>query len=87
MAPGMYSQTTGPCDECNGQGEMVDMEKRCKTCKGKKVKKDRKKINVEIDKGAPTGEQYTLSGEGDCVPDVEHGDVIVVVAVRPNKIF
>jgi len=21
MGPGMYSQSTGPCDECNGQGE------------------------------------------------------------------
>lgn len=21
LAPGMYSQRTGPCDECNGQGE------------------------------------------------------------------
>jgi len=87
MGPGMYSQSTGPCDECNGQGEMIDMEKRCKTCKGKKVKKDRKKLSVEIDKGSPNGEQFTVHGEGDCVPDVEAGDVIVVVQIRPNKVF
>lgn len=55
MGPGMYSQSTGPCDECNGQGEMIDMAKRCKKCKGKKVMRDRKKLNVDVDKGAPTG--------------------------------
>lgn len=87
MGPGMYSQSTGPCDECEGQGEMINMEKRCKTCKGKKVSRDRKKLTVEIDKGAPNGEQYTISGEGDCVPDVEPGDVIAIVKIRPNKIY
>jgi len=87
MGPGMYSQSTGPCDECHGQGEMINMEKRCKVCKGKKVSRDRKKLTVDIDKGSPNGEQYTLHGEGDCVPEVEPGDVIVVVKIRQNKIF
>jgi len=87
MGPGMYSQSTGPCDECSGQGEMINMEKRCKKCKGKKVSRETKKLEVEIDKGSPHGEQYTISGEGDCVPEIDPGDVIVVVAVRKNKIF
>lgn len=52
----MMSQSTGPCDECEGQGEMINLAKRCKTCKGKKVKKDKKTLDVEIDKGAPNGE-------------------------------
>jgi DnaJ family protein A protein 2 len=64
---------------------MIDPEKRCKDCKGKKVKKDRKKLKVEMDKGTPQGEQFIVHGEGDCVPEVEHGDVIVVVKIRPNK--
>jgi DnaJ family protein A protein 2 len=56
MGPGMYSQSTGPCDECGGQGEKIDMEKRCKTCKGKKVVRDKKTLTVEVDKGAPDKE-------------------------------
>ena len=56
MGPGMYSQSTGPCEHCNGQGEIINMEKRCKACKGKKVKRDRKKLKVEMDKGSPNGE-------------------------------
>lgn len=87
VGPGMYSQSTGPCEDCSGQGEMIDMAKRCKTCKGKKVKRDRKKLSLDIDKGSPNGEQFTIHGEGDCVPDVEPGDVVVVIKVRPNKIF
>jgi len=83
----MYSQSTGPCDECGGQGEMINMEKRCKICKGKKVKRDKKTLSVEVGKGSPNGEQFTIHGEGDAVPDVEPGDVIVVIKIRPNKIF
>ena len=55
MGPGMYSQSRGPCDECGGQGEIFDMSKRCKKCKGKKVVKNKKSIQVEIDKGSPNG--------------------------------
>jgi len=53
IGPGMYSQRSGPCDECGGKGENIDPSKACKACKGKKVKKEEKKIKVEIDKGAP----------------------------------
>ncbi len=56
MGPGMYSQSTGPCDECNGQGERIDMEKRCKVCKGKKVSKERVKKTVPVEKGCQNGE-------------------------------
>lgn len=87
MGPGMYTQSQGPCDDCHGQGEMIDPEKRCKDCKGKKVKKDRKKLKVEMDKGTPQGEQFIIHGEGDCVPEVEPGDVVVVMKIRPNKTF
>ena len=66
---------------------MIDMKKRCKVCKGKKVKKDTKKLSVEMDKGSPNGHQYTIHGEGDEVPDVEPGDVVVIVKIKPNKQF
>ena len=56
MGPGMYSQSTVPCDECGGTGEIIDMAKRCKVCKGKKVKKETKKLSVEVDKGSPDSE-------------------------------
>jgi DnaJ homolog subfamily A member 2 len=59
----------------------------CKDCKGKKIKKESKTINVEVDKGAPNGERYTKHGEGDEVPDAEAGDVIVVLEEKKHKVF
>lgn len=75
------------CEDCNGEGEVIDKAKRCKTCMGKKIKKETKTLKVEVDKGTPNGEKYTLSGEGDQVPDVDAGDVIVIIKEKPNKIF
>ena len=61
----MYSQRQVQCDECNGEGEIIDPSKRCKLCKGKKIKREQKTLKVEVDKGAPNGERFTLNGEGD----------------------
>jgi DnaJ-class molecular chaperone len=83
----MYSQRTGPCDECDGKGQSMDPSKLCKTCSGKKIKKESKVLKVEIDKGSPNGERYTVHGEGDQVPDVEPGDVIVQIREKKHKTF
>jgi len=87
LGPGMYSQRTGPCDECGGKGQSIDPSKMCKACNGKKLKKENKTLTVEIDKGAPNGERYTKHGEGDEVPDAEAGDVVVVIAEKNHKLF
>lgn len=75
LGPGMYSQRSGPCEDCQGQGFKCDFVK------------DVKIFEVTVDKGAPHGEQYVLHGEGDEIPDAEPGDVIVVVDLQPHKIF
>ena len=83
----MYTQRTGPCDECGGKGEQIDEKKKCKACNGKKIKKEQKKLKVEVDKGAPNGEKYVIHGEGDEVPDIEPGDVIVQILTKQHKLF
>lgn len=40
-----------------------------------------------MDKGSPNGAQFTIHGEGDQVPDVEAGDVVVVIRIKPHKMF
>ena len=87
LGPGMYSQRTAPCDECGGKGESIDPAKMCKDCKGKKIKKENKNLNVEVDKGAPNGEKYTKHGEGDEIPEAEAGDVIVILEEKKHKTF
>jgi len=62
-------------------------QRDAKLARVKRSRETEKKISVEIDKGSPNGEQFTVSGEGDCVPGVDPGDVIAVIKVRPNKMF
>jgi DnaJ family protein A protein 2 len=87
LGPGMYSQQTGRCDDCGGKGETFDPAKMCKPCNGKKIKKETKKIAVEVDKGAPNSEKYTKHGEGDEIPDAEPGDLIIVLEEKKHKTF
>lgn len=83
----MYSQRTAPCDECNGSGEQVDEKNKCKTCDGKKVLKEKKILEVQIDKGAPNGEKYVFHGEADEFPSMEPGDVVIQVQEEKHELF
>jgi DnaJ family protein A protein 2 len=38
---------------------------RCKKCKGKKVVKEKKRVEFQIDPGTPDGENIALKGEAD----------------------
>lgn len=79
LGPGMYSQSTGPCDECDGSGSTISEKDKCKNCNGRKVVKEKKVLECVIDKGSPHGEKYVFHGESDQHPDKEPGDVIIVV--------
>merc|ERR1711998_131567 len=87
LGPGMYSQSTGPCDDCNGTGEVIDEANKCNNCNGKKVVKEKKVLKAVVDKGAPHGEKYVFHGESDEHPDKEAGDVILVVDEQEHKTF
>ena len=87
IGPGMYSQSTGPCDDCGGSGEQIDEADKCKNCNGKKVIKEKKVLEASIDKGSPHGEKYIFHGESDEHPDKEAGDVVIVVNEQPHKLF
>jgi DnaJ-class molecular chaperone len=51
IAPGMIQQMRSHCSDCNGQGEKINPKDKCKTCDGKKINRERKIIEVHIDKG------------------------------------
>lgn len=42
----MYTQSAGPCRTCKGQGRVVEAKNMCKSCKGNRVLKERKVIEV-----------------------------------------
>lgn len=47
----MIQQTQGMCASCKGQGRSIEPSKRCKTCGGKGVCKERKILQIFIEKG------------------------------------
>lgn len=51
LGPGMMQQIQTVCSECSGTGERINPKFRCKECDGKKVKRDKKILEVHIDKG------------------------------------
>lgn len=87
LGPGMMQQIQSMCSECQGQGERIDPKLRCKKCNGRKVNRERKILEVQIDKGMEDGQKITFSGEGDQEPGLEPGDIIIVLDEKEHATF
>jgi len=78
MGP-MIQQVQQPCSKCGGTGKIV--------AKGVKQVKERKILEVPIDKGVNNGKKIKFDGESDEHPGLMPGDVIFVVQEKPHPIF
>jgi len=87
LAPGMIQHMQSICTDCAGAGERVTPSDRCKQCNGKKINKDRKLVQIHVEKGMSDGEKIVLYGEGDQEPDVSPGDIIIVIDEKPHSVF
>merc|ERR1719309_1493803 len=87
IGPGMMQQIQSMCGECHGEGESVDPKLRCKKCNGKKVIRERKILEVHVDKGMEAGQKITFSEEGDQEPGMEPGDIIIVLDEKQHPVF
>ncbi|XP_067829430.1 dnaJ homolog subfamily A member 1 [Heptranchias perlo] len=87
IGPGMVQQIQTMCSECHGQGEQINPKDRCKNCNGRKIVKERKILEVYIDKGMQDGQKITFRGEGDQEPGLEPGDVIIVLDQKDHDLF
>lgn len=87
IGPGMVQQMQSVCPDCRGQGKTIREQDRCKSCKGKKVTKERKVLEVHIEKGMRHGQRITFSGEADQAPGTIPGDIIFVVQEKEHSLF
>lgn len=86
LGPSIVQQIQTVCSDCGGKGERIAAKDRCKGCDGKKVSKDKKILEVHIDKGMEDGQRITFSGEGDIEPGLEQaGDIIVVLDEKEHQ--
>lgn len=87
LGPGMLQQIQTICHECRGEGEIINPKDRCKQCQGKKVVRDRKILEVHVDKGMTDGQKIVFNGEGDQEPELEPGDIIIVLDEKEHPVF
>lgn len=83
----MIQQIQTVCGECRGAGERINPKDRCKQCQGKKVIRDRKILEVHVDKGMVDGQKIIFNGEGDQEPELEPGDIIIVLDEKEHPVF
>lgn len=87
IGPGMVQQMQSACPSCRGAGRTMDEKDKCKSCKGQKVVKDRKVLEVNIEKGMKNGQKIKFSGEADEVPGTVPGDVVIMVQEKEHDVF
>mmetsp|Transcript_273 Transcript_273/g.372 ORF Transcript_273/g.372 Transcript_273/m.372 type:complete len:414 (-) Transcript_273:30-1271(-) len=87
LGPGMIQQMQTVCRDCDGKGETIKDSDRCGECAGKKVVKEKKILQVHIDKGMRHGQKIVFAGEADEAPGVEPGDIIFVLSEKKHETF
>lgn len=87
LGPGMVEQVQTICPACSGNGEVIQEKFKCRTCDGNKVAKERKIIEVHVDKGMNHGQKLVFSGEANENPGTIPGDVIVQLKQKQHKLF
>ena len=87
LGPGMLQHLQTMCADCKGQGERINPRDRCKYCNGRKTIRDRKILEVHVDPGMVDGQKITFSGEGDQEPDLEPGDIVILLEEKDHDVF
>ncbi|CAN0257819.1 dnaJ homolog subfamily A member 1-like [Lethenteron reissneri] len=87
IAPGFVQQIQRECSDCSGEGERIKAKDRCKNCNGKKILKEKKILEVHIDKGMTDNQKISFYGEGDQEPGLDPGDVIIVLDQKEHDVF
>lgn len=87
IGPGMMQRMQVQCDECDGQGEIIPPGQRCTSCRGNKTRKEKKTLEVFVEKGMKHGQRVVFRGESDEAPGIQPGDVIVVLEQSDHDFF
>lgn len=88
VGPNIVQRMETECNECGGQGEIIHSKDKCKNCDGKKIAREKKIIEVHIDKGMEDGQKITFANEGDMEPGLDlPSDIVVVLDERPHETF
>lgn len=65
LGPGMIQQMQAQCTSCKGTGSSITEKDRCKKCHGEKTVKEKKTLEVFVNKGMKNAEKITFTSEAD----------------------
>lgn len=82
---GMTMQMQQTCPHCHGKG--IIFSETCPHCKGRKVIREKKGIDVEIEKGMRDGQEIVFPRESEQAPGTIPGDLIVKLKQREHSFF
>lgn len=85
MGFGMQMNMQAPCNKCRGKGKT--MAKKCSHCRGGRLVKDDKNIEVTIEKGMANGDHIVIEKEAEQVPDMARGDLIFIIKQQSHPTF
>lgn len=81
-------QTFVDCNKCNSKGKTLDYNNLCSTCKGKKIIKVPKVININLNNKSFNGEKIIIKNQSNQHPDYDkYGDIIIILNEIPDKYF
>lgn len=84
MGPFIH-QSQETCDVCSGRGRIY--KEKCSKCEGARVLRSEEELEVDIAPGASSGDLLRFPGQADEHPDVETGDLIIVLRTAPHSRF
>lgn len=83
----MVTQQSSPCNKCSGNGQIIDEESKCVTCKGEKILRKTEIIEVDVEKGHKNGDYKVFEGKGDDYLNVEiPGDLYIVFSEKLGNV-
>ena len=85
LGPGFMQQVQQPCERCSGKGKII--KHKCPICKGAKVVKGKKKLDVMVEIGMPDGHKIEFEHAADEHPDHAAGHIIFTVNTLPHPRF
>eukprot|EP00004_Rigifila_ramosa_P000933 TRINITY_DN10936_c0_g1_i1.p1 TRINITY_DN10936_c0_g1~~TRINITY_DN10936_c0_g1_i1.p1 ORF type:complete len:589 (-),score=74.14 TRINITY_DN10936_c0_g1_i1:14-1666(-) len=76
-----------PCDRCDGAGKFIKSSDLCESCHGEKLEEVPTQLKVTVPRGAQHNEELVYAGEGDQIPGLLPGDVVVVLKQLSHSRF
>jgi len=86
MGP-MIQQMQSMCDECKGEGKIIDSKDKCIICEGKKIITIDKKFDLNLNTDIQHNQKILSENKGDEYPGYIRGDIIFIMIQKEHHTF